>query len=147
MVIPETRNDTPEAFDAKVGSSVTYPECFSLPSTSFSPGKSGDLSTEESAVEYQLVGHILYARGVASAHYTAQLVIGDMTYNYDSAYSNGRLYNSDAVLSYEGRRRPNITSATRNHSMALYHRASDVSVRIFLQPVACLILSHRLVLL
>ncbi|KAI1789317.1 hypothetical protein LXA43DRAFT_893128, partial [Ganoderma leucocontextum] len=129
-VIPETRNDTPEAFKGKTGSTVTYPLRFSLPA-SFGPHEVDRLRVPESGlVEYQLVGRVLYERGVASAHYTAQVVIGDSAYDYDSTYSNGRLYSGyqvDAEPAESHRRRASITTPTQNHSMAIYHRGSDIS--------------------
>ncbi|TBU52815.1 hypothetical protein BD310DRAFT_995754 [Dichomitus squalens] len=119
MVVPETRNDTAAAYASKSAHSVTFPLHFSLSTASpLSVGQSsssiGSFTSNSSLVDYQIVGRVLFhpKRG----HYTAQVVLGNMTYDYDSMQGDGLLHHVGSATM--------VTTPTRCTGIVFYHRNS-----------------------
>lgn len=82
-ILPETMADTHNAFLARQPRPVIFERILSIPRLSSPP-----VNPEPAdSVEYSLVGRILYKPG----HFTAEYLIDERTFSYDSATNGGRL--------------------------------------------------------
>ena len=113
-VIPNTVGANEEAYEASP--KLHFPLTWSIPS-------SQQGNSDEPQVTYTLVGRILFHSKLS--HYTAQLIIGDRTFNFDSMQNSGVLVDVGRDVM--------ATTLARQVSMVVYMRTSVASVCQFLE--------------
>ena len=112
LIVPESLSIDQSPYDRKTA--LQFPLTFTLPTE----GTSSNSGNSAQYVSYSLVGRILFHR--KRAHYTAQAVVGDQTFDYDSMAHGGGLCRV-------GR---DVVAATPTPSavMVVYNRTSVSSV-------------------